>query len=272
MFATRTASRLFTNVATGTLLAGGLAVAVPALADEPASPHTFTANVGVYSQYIFRGLTQTNEKPALQGGFDYAHASGFYAGTWLSNISWFSDTNTGTTSSIEMDLYAGYRKSLESGFSFDFGVLRYQYPGEYPNLAPGTVKPNTTEIYVLGGYKWATLKYSHAVSDTFGVDDSKNTNYLDLTVTVPFAEKFAFIAHYGKQTFKGTSAFAGSIGTDNDSLYSYDDWRVALTYAFAPSWTLTAQASDTNAEDAGYTVLGKNLGDSAFVIGLSRAF
>jgi len=48
-----------------------------ALAAEAASPHTLTANVGLYSQYVFRGLTQTNEDPAIQGGFDYAHSSGF---------------------------------------------------------------------------------------------------------------------------------------------------------------------------------------------------
>src|ERR1035437_4409760 len=62
-------------------------------AAAPASPHTFTGNVGLVSQYIFRGLTQTNAHPAIQGGADYSHASGFYAGTWLSNISWFTDQN-----------------------------------------------------------------------------------------------------------------------------------------------------------------------------------
>src|SRR5450759_2873562 len=67
--------------------------AAPAAA--PASPQTFTGNVGLVSQYIFRGLSQTNGSPALQGGLDYAHSSGFYAGTWLSNISWYTDQNAG---------------------------------------------------------------------------------------------------------------------------------------------------------------------------------
>src|SRR5512140_3616978 len=67
--------------------------AAPAAASAPASPHTVTGNVGITSQYVFRGLTQTDGKPAVQGGFDYAHSSGLYAGTWLSNISWFTDQN-----------------------------------------------------------------------------------------------------------------------------------------------------------------------------------
>src|ERR1700694_2456994 len=61
---------------------------VPAPAPAPEPDWTFTGNVGLFSQYVFRGLTQTNEKPAVQGGFDLGHKSGFYAGTWASNISW----------------------------------------------------------------------------------------------------------------------------------------------------------------------------------------
>ena len=67
-------------------------------AAPPASLHAFTGNFGIASQYIFRGLSQTNGKPAIQGGLDYSHASGFYAGTWLSNISWFTDQNAGVAS------------------------------------------------------------------------------------------------------------------------------------------------------------------------------
>ena len=99
------------------------------------SPHTLTANVGLYSQYVFRGLAQTNERPAVQGGADYAHASGFYAGTWLSNVSWFSDTNAGNSNSLEWDLYGGFRKSWENGFAVDAGYLRYEYPGSYRGTA-----------------------------------------------------------------------------------------------------------------------------------------
>src|SRR5450830_273490 len=69
-----------------------------AAAAAPASPHTFTGNVGLVSQYIFRGLTQTNGDPAIQCGADYSHASGFYAGTWLSNISWYTDQNANVKS------------------------------------------------------------------------------------------------------------------------------------------------------------------------------
>ena len=76
-------------------------------APAPAPEHTLTANVGIFSQYIFRGLSQTAGKPAIQGGFDYAHSSGFYAGTWASNASWLEDFGLYTRSSLEWDFYGG---------------------------------------------------------------------------------------------------------------------------------------------------------------------
>ena len=82
---------MFKKTLLASAVAGTLAMPGAVLASEPASPHTLTGNVGLFSQYVFRGLSQTNEKPALQGGLDYSHASGFYAGVWGSNVSWISD-------------------------------------------------------------------------------------------------------------------------------------------------------------------------------------
>ena len=108
-------------------------------AEEAKGPHTLTGNFGIFSQYIFRGLTQTNRQPAAQGGFDYSHESGFYAGTWLSNISWLKENlsaatgNRGTYGgggSVEMDVYGGYKWSLPNDFVLDLGTLYYWYPGD----------------------------------------------------------------------------------------------------------------------------------------------
>lgn len=82
-------------VVTACLLAFALPAAAQTTEAVPTPEHSLTGNVGVVSQYVFRGLSQTDGKPAVQGGFDYAHASGFYLGTWLSNISWFTDQNAG---------------------------------------------------------------------------------------------------------------------------------------------------------------------------------
>ena len=210
-------------------LAAGLGVSnFVAAAEEPASPHTFTGNVGLFSQYVFRGLTQTNEEVALQGGFDYSHAVGIYAGLWGSNISWLRDNGSYKAGgSAEIDLYGGYKGAV-GDFTYDAGVLQYWYPGDEVS---GFVKADTTELYVAGGWKWITLKYSHAVSKkVFGVRDARGTDYWDLSAAVPIGESGVTLgAHYGIQKFKGTDPALVGIGT-NDSIYSYDDWRVSVAY------------------------------------------
>ncbi len=251
------------------LLAGPAFAAYAGAADASGS---LTSNVGVSSQYVFRGLAQTNERPALQGGADYAHASGLYAGTWLSNISWFSDTNAGTSASLEWDLYGGFRKTWNGGLTSDVGYLRYQYPGSYPDLPVGTVEPDTDEVYLALGWKWASLKYSYAFSDVFGVENSDGSDYLDLTITVPVTEKLSLAAHAGRQRYTGASTAARLAGTNNDALYTYEDYRATATYAFAENWSALATYTHTNARDAGYTVRGRNLGDDQLVIGLTRTF
>jgi len=203
----------------------------------PASPHTFTANVGLYSQYVFRGLTQTNRDPALQGGFDYAHSSGFYLGTWASNISWLKEnaTTSGTASSgtyksggsLEIDLYGGYKGSI-GDFGYDVGLLQYYYPGD---TIPGANNANTLEAYVAGSWKWFSVKYSHSLNNkTFGVADSSGTNYLDLSASVPLGETGLTLgAHYGIQSYTGRDRVNTNSASNND-LYSYDDYKISLTY------------------------------------------
>jgi uncharacterized protein (TIGR02001 family) len=247
-----------------------VALALGAIAHAGQAPQSVTANVGLYSQYVFRGLTQTNGKPAIQGGADYAHPSGLYAGTSLSNISWFSDTNAGNSSSLEWDLYGGVKHAWSGGFTSDLGFLRYQYPGSYPALPAGTVEPNTSEAYAAIGWKWASLKYSYALSDIFGVADSKGGDYLDLTLTVPLNDTFSIAGHAGRQRYTGASAAAAQAGTTNSALYNYDDYRATLTCAFAQGWSALVTYTHTNARDAGYTVLGKNIGDDQFVLGVTR--
>lgn len=222
-----------------TLIAAALfsAFAVPglALAEDapkadapPPPPYTLTGNFTLASEYIYRGIAQTNRKPAIQGGIDFVHSSGLYVGTWASNISWLSDLG-GVSAPIEMDFYGGY-KGTAGDFSYDMGVLQYYYPGTYPD---GFVSPNTTELYVQGGWKWFTLKYSHALTDLFGATSptdatqkasSSGSGYVDLTYTSDaVAGGLTFTGHVGHQKVKGAM---GADGTSAD----YTDWKLGATY------------------------------------------
>src|SRR5690606_33939082 len=95
-----------------------------------------TGNVTVVNDYLFRGLSQTNRDPALQAGLEYDHASGWYVGGWGSSISWLSDTSAPgvrVSSSVELDVYAGYRAKVGDDWTLDGGLYEYYYPGSYPH-------------------------------------------------------------------------------------------------------------------------------------------
>ena len=120
------------TVRTG-LLIGLPALVAPAFAeDAPAAAPELTANIGLVSEYVFRGIRQTWGNPAIQGGVDYAHASGFYAGAWMSNTS----ANLYANANVEIDLYGGYRGAV-GDFSYDVGVLQFLFPGaNYDKITP----------------------------------------------------------------------------------------------------------------------------------------
>lgn len=264
------------------LVAAALAPCLASAADAPPPPYTLTANVGIYSQYIFRGLTQTNENPAVQGGFDFAHSSGFYAGTWLSNISWLTDSPAATgysSGSLEWDIYGGYRGTFgKSDFGYDVGALFYVYPGSFDTAtAPkpaGIGKADTQELYGALSWKWLSAKYSYSIGNkTFGLEDSSGTWYLDLSANYPITDKLTGILHYGKQKYAGSAV----AGVDNDSIASYEDYKIGLSYALPKDFTVGAYYTGTSMDDkqkAFYTNGSDNrmVGKDAFTVFVSKTF
>jgi uncharacterized protein (TIGR02001 family) len=298
--------KLITAFAASALfLASATVFAQASPADEPKSPYTFTGNISLASQYIFRGLAQTNGYPALQGGMDFSHASGFYAGIWLSNISWFTDQNANIKSApvslaspgsvgapyapnqsnaagIEWDFYAGFKKSFTGGdWNYDLGIIQYYYPGRYDNVGAYR-NPNTIEIYGLIGYKWVSFKYSRGISAyTFGVNESKGAYYLDLSATIPLGESgFNLLAHVGKYNFPGNAnvGYWGTFG-GNNNFFDYTDYKLGLTkeylgYIFGIAWTHadTKDAAPDGQTTAYMNAFGKNIGGHRVGLSVTKTF
>ena len=174
-----------------------------------------TYNVGVVSQYRYRGLAQTKGDAALQGGVDYANASGFYAGAWGSTIKWIKDAGTvGETQvkgPVELDIYGGY-KFEAAGVAYDVGFLRYEYLGNtLKNTMANTNKygnANTSEVYGSATYSVATLKYSDSLTNLFGNLNSKHSTYWDLSATFDLGSGYTLVPHIGRQTVKNSSALS----------------------------------------------------------------
>jgi uncharacterized protein (TIGR02001 family) len=235
--------------------------AAPAADAKPAEPYTITGNFGIFSQYIFRGLTQTDQKPAFQGGFDFAHTSGIYLGTWGSNISWLHDSgicNHGC--SLEWDFYGGWKYAINDDWGTDIGVLEYYYPGSY---VPGSTNPNTTEFYAAGSWKWVSLKYSYSGYHTFAVP--AHAWYLDLSANYPINEQWTLNAHVGRQEYQG------STNGQSNSILNYTDWKLGVTWLVA-GYNIGAYWSDTNNNADAYTLAGRNIGASTGTVFIQKTF
>jgi uncharacterized protein (TIGR02001 family) len=181
----------------GGVLCSGLLLVAGAAQAGVTSTWTLT------NDYDFRGNSQTAKDPALQGSVDYAHDSGFYAGAWGSNIDFeIPEDSIYDDPGLEVDLYGGWTKTLESGFALDFGAVLYAYPDESDF--------NYYEVYgsVAKGWFKAKLWYSpefggQVAEDTalanFGTDEV-SAWYAEANATIPLPANFSITAHVGYST------------------------------------------------------------------------
>jgi uncharacterized protein (TIGR02001 family) len=232
------------------------------------SRHSLSANVGLYSQYMWRGMTQTKKKPALQGGVDYAHDSGLYAGVWASNVGWPKDGGQSSLyksgGTFELDLYGGYGGELGgTGIGYDLGMIQYVFPG---SRRSGNPAANATEAYVGINYSWFSAKYSHVISsDAWGFDDARGTGYYELNADIPIGESgFELNLHFGSFKYDGKS------GGVRNKEYDYEDWKVGLTRSWSNGYVVGGYWTDNSADtDDGWD---RKMTESQFTVYVQKSF
>lgn len=243
-----------------------IGVALLALAGIGATQAETSGNVSLTSDYIFRGVSQTNQKPALQGGVEFAADSGVYIGAWGSNVSWLSDgssTQAPLSSSLELDVFGGYRGSVSQAVTFDVGGLYYWYPGDYPTgfNSADTFEVHARIIATPADGTSLSARYSYAITDLFGYADSDGSGYLDVAANWEFSPGWSFDAHAGRQWIQGNRE------------YAYSDWKLGVTRAFDKGFSAGMAWSDTDADSALYTnPHGNAIAGSAVVLTLAKAF
>lgn len=212
----------------------------------------FSANTALVSDYVFRGVSQSDEKPAFQGGFDVTHESGVYAGIWGSNIDFNESGVDGP--SLEIDVYGGYSGSIND-ISYDVGVIYYHYPGAADSLDYDFVEGSLALGYDFGPFAAsASVNYS---PDYFG--DSGDAQYYALNVDVPLIKDLSLSAHLGRQEIDDNDAF----GFDD-----YTDWSLGLNYSLE-GFDMFVQYIDTDLDETEDCADGC---EERIVFGISRSF
>ncbi len=230
----------------------GVAATGPAFATDPLESAGITpsANVGFVSEYSFRGLAQSDERPAVQGGFDLSHTSGFYAGVWGSNV----DFNDGDEATVEVDVYGGYAGEFNK-VTYDLGVLYYMYPG-----ADSDLDYDFWEFAVSLGYDFEVVALSASYNySPNNFADSGDAHYFSAAFEAPVFKGLTVNGHFGHQEIDDEDAF----GVDD-----YNDWSLGLGYNLY-GFDLALQYVDTNLDETDECADGC---EERVIFGVSRSF
>lgn len=218
----------------GMAAAGALAAAAFGFA-APASAQTdvdLSYNIGVTSDYVFRGFTQTMEDPAIQGGLDLT-AGSFYAGVWASNVDF------GDSTDAEIDGYLGFRGEAV-GFGYDVGLIGYGYVNDpaASGYAYGEAKVAVSRAFGPGTVGVAAY-YS---PDFFGIDEE--ALYYELNVAAAVADNITISAAVGEQKL--------------DVSDDYTTWNLGATWGFWGPLALDVRfhATDVDSPAADERVVG----------------
>jgi uncharacterized protein (TIGR02001 family) len=227
-----------------------------------ASAHAqVSGNLGLTNDYRFRGISQSQNAPAVQGGIDYNHKSGFYIGNWNSSV---SSSVYANGSGVESDVYAGWKKEIVKGVTLDVGSYNYFYPRATTTAATGS-NFDTQEGFAGLGFGPVSVKYSRTLGNGyFGTANAKGTQYYEANVAYPIAgSKISLLAH------------AGKTNVANNSSLDYADYNVGVGYNLQ-GWNLAAKyytnGDKTTAFNTANTVNGQQLYRNATVVSASKSF
>ena len=248
-------------------LTSGAATTALAQPKAPEPEFAISGNFALVTDYRFRGVSQSNEEPAAQGGFDLTHRSGLYLGTWASNVSQWANTG----GSMEIDVYGGFRGTLPTGeIGYDVGLIEYIYPGN--TAAP---KQGTTEWFVGVSKGPFSYKFYRSSGNWFGNPGSSGSTYHDLNAAYGLNDQITITAHAGRQDVKGTTAPSPD----------FTDYSIGVSIALPDSYTIGLKFTTVDLKSTGAGASGGffhtgtsstpnnlDLTKDAIVLSLSKTF
>ena len=233
-----------------------------------AAADTLTANASVASQYVWRGLRQSDGKPAAQAGIDYVHPSGWSAGTWVSNVG----NRSIDKGSIECNLYGGYSGRLgEIGYSLMGHYARYPGAG----LGPNGGRFDYGEVSAGLSYKALYAKYNYTVTrNFFGIANARGSGYLDGGANLDLGAATTLNLHAGEGRLAGAGNDYWNWRDVKVGLTRrlHGGWKVAGAYTRAFGATHAYEYDTTGNPDRSGRIGYANPGKNTLVVSLAKTF
>ncbi len=254
----------------------------PVSAQIETSVGTFSPTIAVTSNYLFRGISQTDRNPALQAGLEYGYTVGMftpYLGTFISNVQFPNGSFGSLRQRVELDLYGGVRFTPTDKLTLDGGMIRYMYPRNTVDSEPnpqGVGNPAWTEVYGKAAYDFGFAKAVASVYYTSAFSAASGTGWYyegGADVPLPFFELTA-IGRVGRQTIERNANFG---------FPDYTTWNLGLSRDVL-GFLVTGTYSDTNIKkgaslgrdinNANQTIVNDNqkLAKGTFVLSVTKAF
>ena len=221
----------------------------------------FSGTATLTTDYVFRGLSQTDKNPAAQVSFDYNHPVGVFLGAWASNVA-----NSVSEGNLEIDLYGGYKGQLSENLGFELSAIYYWYPG-----GGNDPEPDYLELHGGVNYAFANIPLEPKIGlglnyspDFYGEDG--NAYYINGTLRLTLPYKFGLRFEVGYQNVEGDKTTGNGGGPDSEDGYDYLFWHISLSREIL-GFNLDLSYWDTNEEQYFGTI-----GDDLVVFTISRSF
>jgi uncharacterized protein (TIGR02001 family) len=229
---------------------------------EAVDPKNFSATLTFATDYVSRGVSQTDNKPAVQGSFDYKHPIGVYLGIWGSNVDDYVSKGN-----VELDIYGGYGRELFTNLNMDVALFYYYYPGSGDDP-----KLNYWESHLCLDYTFKELPLSPKINggynyspDYYGQDGDAHYGSGRLDLSLPFELTLSGLVGY--QWVEGDRTYGHGNGDNGHNGYDYVHWRIGISRPLL-GFVLDLSYNDTN--NANF--LGKQIADERIVFSVSRTF
>lgn len=256
-------------------------------AEEATPAYTLSGNMSMVSEYMSRGMHMNWDNPALQASLDFVHSSGWYASLWGSQV----DDKYYANGSVELDVLAGYRASINNKLSYDIGIGAYFYPGaNWRHVKPSpwpSGRYDTVEAVFGITYDWLNIKYSHTLTDYYGYDSrtvplmvynsgvlggvksghgTRGSGYLEANANFDVGYGLSLGLHAAHQYVTNSRAL------------DYSDYRVGISKSLPRGWSASLNYTATNGAEIYDDFLSAtgngrtmDIGGSAWVFGINKS-
>lgn len=212
----------------------------------------FSGEVQFRSNFVARGISQSQGQPSLQAEIDVNSGDGVYGGVDGDSINWIDQLYPGDSVDTEVDGWLGYRKHFGYGWATKVGFVRIQFLGRYAQQSPLAAQPNSTEAFGYVAWKGLSAQLDYAVTNYVNTPGSKGTLYLNISASQPIGGYWALGAALGRVNEAGHDPVTGK----PNSRFDYTDYKLSVACDLGSGISLTLAHTWTNGDLNIYTLNG----------------